>query len=119
MAAVIIRIALPEDSKCPSVDNGLRDACSASSVRTSNLGFWIVERLENAGMDHIVREPLELRLDPEVEPEPREEPEPFHGLRVVEGGGEPSLAVGEKGGEGLGEKCAGRALDDRTAVRGG
>ena len=39
-------------------------------------------------------------------------------LRVVEGGGEPSLAVGEKGGEGLGE-CAGRALDDRTVVRGG
>ena len=66
-------------------------------------------------MDCIVRELLELRLDPEVEPEPREKSKPFHGLRVVEGGGEPSLAVGEKGGEGL-DQCAGCALDDRTVV---
>ena len=83
------------------------------------LGFRIGERLEDASVEFIVRESPELCLDPEVEPEPREESEPFHGLRVVEGSGEPSFAVGEKGGEGLGEECAGRALDDRTVVRAG
>lgn len=82
-------------------------------------GFGIVERLEDASVEFIVREALELCLDPEVEPESREESKLLHGLCVVEGGAEPSLVVGEKVGEGLGEECAGRALDESAVARGG
>ena len=112
MAAVIIRIAPPEDFECPPADNGLRETCRASSVRISNLGFRIVERLENAGVDCIVREPLELCLDSVEGAKSDKESAALDGPCVIDRSVGSPLPVAEKRCEGVGEDGSGGTLDE-------